>query len=68
MNYVMIRNVLIYFGEETKKQVLAKVARFLAADGYLILGGSETTLFANNLFERCCSVGSGAYALMRPKR
>jgi len=66
MDIVMIRNVLIYFDEEVKKQVLAKLAHLLASDGYLILGGSETPMFANALYERCGSDGSGAYALRRP--
>ena len=32
----MMRNVLIYFGVETKKEILAKVRRVLKPDGYLL--------------------------------
>jgi chemotaxis protein methyltransferase CheR len=65
MDIIMLRNALIYFDEEAKKQILARVAKLLAPDGYLVLGGSETPVYANNLFERYCSEGSGAYTLRR---
>ena len=52
MDIIMLRNALIYFDEEAKKQILARVAKLLAPDGYLVLGGSETRICANNLFER----------------
>lgn len=41
---IFIRNVLIYFEPEVKKQILAHAAQHLAKDGYLFLGGSETLL------------------------
>jgi chemotaxis protein methyltransferase CheR len=40
---IFCRNVLIYFDDATKRQVLAGLARVLAADGYLVLGAAETT-------------------------
>lgn len=41
---IFCRNVLIYFDEETKKQVLNGLMQQLAPDGYLFLGSSETVL------------------------
>jgi len=51
MDIVMIRNVLIYFGVETKKEILAKVRKVLKPDGYLFLGAAETTFSIDDAFE-----------------
>ena len=40
---VLMRNVMIYFETEAKRQVLAKMHDQLAPHGYLLLGASETT-------------------------
>lgn len=52
MDIVMIRNVLIYFGIETKKEILAKVRKVLRPDGYFFLGGAETTFSIDDSYER----------------
>jgi chemotaxis protein methyltransferase CheR len=52
MDIVMMRNVLIYFGVQTKKEILAKVRRILRPDGYFFLGGAETTFSIDDSFER----------------
>jgi len=48
---IFMRNVLIYFDQETKKSILSKVRKTLKSDGYLILGSSETTLNLDPTFE-----------------
>lgn len=47
---VFCRNVLIYFDIETKRQVLASIAKQVSPDGYLILGASETVLGVTDKF------------------
>ncbi|MEO3429403.1 protein-glutamate O-methyltransferase CheR [Pelagibius sp. CAU 1746] len=48
---VFCRNVLIYFDQTTKGQVLSRIAQIMPADGYLYLGGAETVLGISESFE-----------------
>ncbi|WP_300553718.1 protein-glutamate O-methyltransferase CheR [Maricaulis sp.] len=48
---VFCRNVLIYFDAETKKQVLARLAKQTPSDGYLIMGAAETVVGLSKDFE-----------------
>ncbi len=41
---VFCRNVLIYFDQETKIEVLDRIARVIESDGYLVLGAAETVI------------------------
>lgn len=41
---IFCRNVLIYFDQPTKRQVLERLARQLAPDGFLVLGAAETVI------------------------
>lgn len=52
MDVIFLRNVLIYFNTDTKKQLLNKVKQQLSPYGYLFLGGGETTINLDEDFER----------------
>jgi len=52
MDIILMRNVLIYFGVETKKKILRKARQLLKRDGLLFLGGAETTFNLDDSFER----------------
>ncbi len=48
---IFIRNVLIYFGEDKKREVLNRIAGRLAPDGFLVLGSAETPVLVTDKFE-----------------
>jgi len=58
---VMIRNVMIYFDIEAKKQILARIRRILRPGGYLFLGGAETTMNLDDSFVRQQYERAGCY-------
>lgn len=60
---VFCRNVLIYFDAPTKSDVLARIRKQLAPDGYLVLGASETIIGLSDDFE----LVDGSRGLYRPK-
>lgn len=62
---VFLRNVLIYFDPEVKRAVLDRVRAVLRPDGFLFLGGSETTLTIDGTWERLSLGSSTAY---RPRK
>jgi chemotaxis protein methyltransferase CheR len=43
LDLVLLRNVLIYFDVPTKQRILRQVRQVLHPEGYLLLGGAETT-------------------------
>jgi len=51
MDFIFMRNVLLYFNLETRKSILTNVGRTLRPDGYFFLGGGETTLITDRSFE-----------------
>ena len=50
---IFCRNVLIYFNKETQANVIRKFLRYLAPDGYLFLGHSETILSMDLPLKSC---------------
>ncbi|MDY7225467.1 CheR family methyltransferase [Hyalangium rubrum] len=52
MDLIFLRNVMIYWDTPTRKAVLGRMRNRLAGDGYLVLGGAETTLHLDSDFER----------------
>jgi chemotaxis protein methyltransferase CheR len=60
---VFLRNVMIYFHDDVKRSILDRVARVLGRDGYLLLGGAETTLNLSDSFYRVESLKAGFYRL-----
>ncbi len=63
LDLVMMRNVLIYFDVDMKKNILARIRKLLKPDGYLFLGAAETTLNLDENFERMPYKQSGCYRL-----
>jgi len=60
-DFVLCRNVLIYFDMETKRQILREIAKTLAPGGYLLLGAAETTMNLSDDFERNAIEGASFY-------
>ena len=49
---VFIRNVLIYFDQKMKSEILKRVRRVLRQDSYLFIGSAETTIGLSIPFQR----------------
>jgi chemotaxis protein methyltransferase CheR len=60
MDIVFMRNVLIYFDVQTKKNIMARLGKLLKPDGCLFLGGAETTFNIDDSFKRV-QAGNSAY-------
>jgi chemotaxis protein methyltransferase CheR len=63
LDIVLIRNVMIYFDVETKRDILGRIRRLLRSDGFLFLGAAETTLTLDASFERMQFERAGCYRL-----
>ncbi|MEQ9518521.1 MAG: protein-glutamate O-methyltransferase CheR [Parvibaculum sp.] len=48
---VFCRNVLIYFDQQTKSEILERTSRLLSDDGYMFLGAAETVIGITNSFK-----------------
>jgi chemotaxis protein methyltransferase CheR len=62
---VFIRNVLIYFDVPTKRDILGRIRGVLRPDGYVLLGGAETTINIDDSYER---IPVGKTSWYRPGR
>lgn len=58
---VMLRNVLIYFDIDSKRQILAKVRKAMRPHGFLLLGTAETTANLDDGFDLIHSDGASYY-------
>jgi chemotaxis protein methyltransferase CheR len=47
---VFIRNVLIYFEQAAKVEILERVAKQMAPDGFMVLGAAETVVGLTDAF------------------
>lgn len=48
---VFCRNVLIYFDQQTKVDILGRISKIMAPDGYLVLGAAETVVGLTDAFK-----------------
>lgn len=48
---IFCRNVLIYFSESAKTDIIRRMTRILQPEGYLFLGGSESLTGFSDEFE-----------------
>jgi chemotaxis protein methyltransferase CheR len=60
---VLLRNVLIYFDPPTKTAVLDRTRDVLRPDGYLLLGGAETTIGLDGSWRREVAAGAPVWRL-----
>jgi chemotaxis protein methyltransferase CheR len=67
MDLVLLRNVMIYFDTATKRRILGNVRSLLRPGGFLLLGGSETTLNLDQQFERVSFGNMSAYRVAEGK-
>ncbi|MTI44934.1 MCP methyltransferase, CheR-type [Roseibium hamelinense] len=48
---IFCRNVLIYFDQPTKSEILGRLAKLLPEDGFLVLGAAETVVGLTDAFK-----------------
>ena len=65
MDVVLLRNVMIYFDAPTRRQILGRLRQVLRPDGYLLLGGAETTHNLDDGFEPVAVAEATFYRLRR---
>lgn len=63
---ILCRNVLIYFDQDTKIDVLRRLAEAISSDGYLVLGAAEAVIGLSDRFQMR-SDKPGLYTLNPPR-
>jgi chemotaxis protein methyltransferase CheR len=48
---IFCRNVLIYFDQDTKSKIFARLSKASEADGFLVLGAAETVVGLTEAFK-----------------
>jgi chemotaxis protein methyltransferase CheR len=48
---IFCRNVLIYFDQDTKSRIFARLAKAIESDGFLVLGAAETVVGLTEVFK-----------------
>ncbi|UQX89588.1 protein-glutamate O-methyltransferase CheR [Jatrophihabitans telluris] len=61
---IFLRNVLIYFSIQTRREILARMRAVCRPDGFLLLGGAETILGMDEHWQR---FSQGRVSLYRPR-
>lgn len=64
-DFILLRNVLLYFDVPTRMAVLERMRRTLKPDGALFLGGAETMLGMDVGYERKTGVGCSYYVPLK---
>lgn len=67
LDIIFMRNVLIYFDLDTKREILRKAAQLLNPGGALFLGSAETTINIAEEFEPISKGGDACYCLKERK-
>lgn len=62
-DFVFIRNVLIYFDVETKREIFERMKSVLTPNSYMFLGGGETTAHIHTGFEPSHFEGATCFKL-----
>ena len=67
MDIVLMRNVLIYFDVNLKKDIMRRVRQVMRPDGYFMLGSAETTMSLDDAFQREQAERAVVYRLIGAK-
>jgi chemotaxis protein methyltransferase CheR len=65
MDVISMRNVLIYLDLESKRKILSRIPNQLDPEGYLLLGGAETTSNLDDAFEPVLLEGATCFRLKK---
>lgn len=67
MDLIVLRNVLIYFDADARRQILGRISRMLVPGGYLVLGASESTMPLDAGFEPVSFEGATCFRVKLQK-